>query len=99
MQVKGGKRLGRFSAPAVVDSGTTDLLVPASMHRRILKALRPIAEKNGIDLSHQLIRTSVDVIDQFPVLQIVAKNTDGEKITLDISPRTYLRAVGSPSTS
>ncbi len=95
MQIKGGKRLGKFSASAIVDSGTTDLLVPASMHGKILRSLAPIAEKNGIDLSHQLIRTSADVIEQFPVLQIVAQNTDGQKITLDISPGTYFRAVGT----
>ncbi len=95
MQVKGGKRLGRFSAPAVVDSGTTDLLVPASMHGKMLKALAPVAKQNGIDLSHELIRTSAGVIDQFPVFQIVAKDADGGKITLDIAPRTYFRAVGT----
>ena len=95
MQVKGGKRLGRFSTRAVVDSGTTNLLVSASMHGKILKALAPVAKKNGIDLSHQLIRTTAEVIDQFPVFQIVAKNTEGEKITLDIAPGTYFREVGS----
>lgn len=95
MQVKGGKRLGRFSAPAVVDSGTTDLLVSASMHGKILRALVPVAKKNGVDLSHELIRTTAEVIAQFPVLQIVAKNTDGEMATLDISPETYFREVAT----
>ncbi len=95
MQVKGGKRLGKFGARAIVDSGTTDLLVPAKMHGKILKALAPVAKKNGIDLSHQLIRTSAKVIDQFPVFQLVADNAQGQTITLDVAPRTYFRAVGS----
>ncbi len=95
MKVKGGKALGKFSTPVVVDSGTTNLMVPARMHGKIMKALAPTAQKNGIDFSHQLIRTSADVIDQFPVLQVIAKNTAGATINLDVAPGTYFRPVGT----
>ncbi len=95
MQVKGGKRLGRFSAHAVVDSGTTGIMVPARMHGKILKALSPVAKKNNLDLSRELIETSAAVIDQFPVLQVVVKNTAGKKINLDISPTTYFGKVAT----
>ena len=70
-------------------------MLPASMRGKILKALTPVAKQNGIDLSDELIRASAAVIDQFPVLQVVADNTEGETITLDVSPRTYFRKVGS----
>lgn len=95
MQVQGGKSLGKFSMRAIVDSGTTDLLVPKRMQSKILKALAPVAKSNGIDLSHELIRTSAEVIEKFPVLQVVATDTDGQAVTLDVSPRTYFRNVST----
>ncbi|MEM7352173.1 MAG: pepsin-like aspartic protease [Acidobacteriota bacterium] len=95
MQVKGGKRLGKFSARAVVDSGTTELLVPASMNAKILRALQPVAQKNNLDLSHALFETSAEVIAQFPVLQVVIENSEGQKINLDIAPQTYFGKVAT----
>ncbi len=95
MQVEGGQHLGRFSVRAVVDSATTGLRVPASIHAKILQALSPVAEKNNVDLSHELIQTSAAVIEKFPVLQVVIKNTHGEEIDLDISPRTYFGKIAT----
>jgi len=94
LQTKDGKKLGKFRVPTVVDSGSTDLVVTSAMHEEIMKVLQPIAEKNGVDLSQELIRTTADVIAQFPVLQVLAKNTEGQKITLDIAPDTYFKQAG-----
>lgn len=95
MQVKGGKSLGKFSLRAIVDSGTTELMVPARIHAKIMNVLTPIAEKNGVDLSHQLIRTTAEAIAQFPTLQVVIKNSAGETIALDVAPETYFRKIGT----
>lgn len=95
VQIKGGKSLGKISVPTVVDSGTTELMMPARLHRKFLDALDRVARKRGVSLSGELLKIPDDLIDRFPTFQVVIDDARGRSITLDIAPNTYFEKIST----
>ena len=89
-----GQSLGTIDIPTVVDSGTTELMVPSALHEQILKALQPTAQKHGLDLSATFVATTSKVIADFPSLQIVVSDSDGQPLSLEIPPQNYFKPAG-----
>ena len=57
-------------------------------------ALQPTAQKHGLDLSATFVATTSKVIADFPSLQIVVSDSDGQPLSLEIPPQDYFKPAG-----
>eukprot|EP00051_Salpingoeca_urceolata_P035961 m.32173 g.32173 ORF g.32173 m.32173 type:complete len:555 (+) comp9967_c0_seq1:215-1879(+) len=109
----GGTKLdincGEYNSPglSIVDSGTTDLLVPANVHTAIVKLLQPVFEQHfrgtpaewqaffgGSSKSPLLMDDSYTA--SLPELSLsLASTVAGQQFDLTIPPHMYMRAVGN----
>ena len=105
----GEAALGEGAATSVVDSGTTLLLVPQSVHQALVSALKAAAEAQGVsaqipegvwtesasDISARATLTEAEVAALPPLTMTLQGEATGDTFQLQVPPERYFRRASS----